>query len=138
MTWRGGNCACGSPAVSRGNEARGIGAAPGTTRPLIGCGGMLLRFVSRGTGALVPIGGSAGNPPVSVGSPAMERHGTVGSVPAMKNSVVSTPGQPGTHSLFDMRSTVFVMMPAGRGQSGGGGLRRYTSVMNAVHAGAAR
>src|SRR5438046_2022452 len=43
-----------------------------------------------------------------------------------------------TVHAVDGHATGFVMMPAGRGQSGGGGLRRYTSVMNAVHAGAAR
>jgi hypothetical protein len=39
--------ACGIPNVSRGCEGRGMGTAPGTTRPPIGFGGMLLMFVSR-------------------------------------------------------------------------------------------
>ena len=36
-----------------------------------------------------------------------------------------------------MRSIWRAMIISGFGQSGGAGLRRYTSVMNAVHAGAA-
>src|SRR5262245_7546443 len=102
---------------------------------------MLLSAVSRGY--VVPLvdvpGGYVEKPLVSVGErPGIRLHGVVGSVPAMKNSVASTPGQPGAHSVLVSRSTVFVMIPAGLGQSGGAGLRRYTSVMNAVQAGAAR
>lgn len=103
----------------------------------MGSAGILLMFVSRGSGrpfgaggyselagGCVP-GGSVEKALVSVGDkPGIKLHGTVGSVPAMKNSVASTPGHPGTHCEFVTKSTVDVMMPAGLGQSGGAGLRR--------------
>src|SRR5437773_3682876 len=89
-------------AVSRGDAGRGIGVAPGTTRPPIGVGGMLLRNVSRTGG--VPVGrggdglvdrpGESATSAVSVIRPGVRLHGTAGSVPAMNTSVAGTPGQP--------------------------------------------
>src|SRR5687767_7865678 len=112
--------------VSRGSDGcdgTSGGVAPGTTRPPIGVDGMWLKFVSRTLpGGKVP-GGDVEKAPVSGNSPG-NGHGMVGSVPAMKNSVASTPGHPSTHWVFVSRSTVLVTMPAGRGQSGGDGLRR--------------
>lgn len=104
-----------------------MAAAPGTMRPPNGTDGAVFvesRMVPGDTvGGSVP-GGYVENPLVSIGSPGMKLHEIVGSVPAMKNSVVSTPGHPGAHSVLVRRSTVFVTIPAGRGQSGGAGLRR--------------
>src|SRR4051812_9729887 len=47
------------PKVSRGggDDGRGMGVAPGTTRPPSGLAGMLLRFVSRGNGVPFGVGG---------------------------------------------------------------------------------
>src|SRR5438477_12850965 len=88
-------------AVSRGDAGRGIGVAPGTTRPPSGFGGMLLRNVSRG--CAVRVGGYAGlvpgvdNPGVII-APVVSvirfevngEHGTVGSVPAVNTSGAGT------------------------------------------------